>query len=106
VLIHAAGVNGTMWGPNIAALSRQYRIYALDTIDDLGKSILDDLKLYPKSAQDYCRWLIDVFDGLRINQAYVVGASMGGWITHGATIFSPERIKKIVLLDPAAGIPT
>jgi pimeloyl-ACP methyl ester carboxylesterase len=106
VLIHAAGVNGTMWGPNIAALCRQYRIYALDTIGDLGKSILDDLKHYPKSAQDYCGWLIDVFDGLRINQAYVIGASMGGWIAHGAAIFAPERIKKIVLLDPAAGIPT
>lgn len=107
VLIHAAGVNGTMWAPNIETLSRQNRVYALDTIGDFGKSILDDLKLYPKSAQDYCRWLIDVFDGLRIKQACgVVGASMGGWITHGAAIFAPERIKKIVLLDPAAGIPT
>lgn len=107
VLIHAAGVNGTMWGPNIGALSRHYRAYALDTIGDFGKSILDNSKLYPKSAQDYCRWLIDVFDGLGISQAYaVVGSSMGGWITHGAAIFAPERIKKIVLLDPAAGIPT
>lgn len=107
VLIHAAGVNGTMWGPNIAALSRQYRVYALDTIGDFGKSILDDPRFYPKSAQDYCRWLIDVFDGLGISQASaVVGSSMGGWITHGAAIFVPEQIKKIVLLDPAAGIPT
>ena len=106
VLIHAAGINGTMWGPNVAALSRQNRVYALDTIGDFGKSILYDAKLYPKSAQDYCRWLIDVFDHLRIKQAYVVGASMGGWITHSAAIFAPDRIKKIVLLDPAAGIPT
>jgi pimeloyl-ACP methyl ester carboxylesterase len=106
VLIHAAGINGTMWGPNVAALSRQYRIYALDTIGDFGKSILYDAKLYPKSAQDYCRWLIDVFDGLGISQAHIVGASMGGWITHSAAIFAPQRIKKIILLDPAAGIPT
>jgi pimeloyl-ACP methyl ester carboxylesterase len=106
VLIHAAGVNGTMWVPNISAFSHQYRVYALDTIGDFGKSILNDSKLYPKSAQDYCRWLIDVFDGLGISQASVVGSSMGGWITHGAAIFAPERIKKIVLLDPAAGIPT
>ncbi|SRR6266511_689416 len=107
VLIHAAGVNGTMWGPNISALSQQYRVYALDTIGDFGKSILNDSKLYPKSAQDYSRWLIDVFDGLGISQASaVVGSSMGGWITHAAAIFAPERIKKIVLLDPAAGIPT
>ena len=105
VSIHAAGINGTMWAPNIAALSHQYRVYALDTIGDFGKSILNDLRLYPKSAQDYSRWLIDVFDSLGINQASVVGSSMGGWITHSAAIFAPERIKKIVLLDPAAGIP-
>jgi hypothetical protein len=28
---------------------------------------------------------------------------MGGWITHGAAIFDPERIKKIVLLIPQQG---
>ncbi len=106
VLIHATGINGTMWAPNIAALNNQYRVYALDTIGDFGKSILNDSKVYPKSAQDYSRWLIDVFDGLGISQASVVGSSMGGWITHGAAIFAPDRIKKIVLLDPAAGIPT
>lgn len=106
VLIHAAGFNGTMWGPNIAALSSRYRLYALDTIGDFGKSILDDPNVYPKSAQDYCGWLIDVFEGLRISQAYVVGASMGGWITHGAAIFVPDRVKKAILLAPAAGIPT
>ena len=107
VLIHAAGVNSTMWALNIAALSHRYRVYALDTIGDFGKSILNDSTNYPKSAQDYSRWLMDVFDGLAISQAYaVIGSSMGGWITHGSAIFAPERIKKIVLLDPAAGIPT
>lgn len=56
-------------------------------------------------AQDYCRWLIDVFDSLGISQAFtMVASSMSGWITHGAAIFAPERIKKIVLLDPAAVI--
>jgi pimeloyl-ACP methyl ester carboxylesterase len=65
-----------MWGPNIAALSRQYRVYALDTIGDFGKSILDDPKLYPKSAKDYCIWLIDVFDGLGISQASVVSSGV------------------------------
>jgi pimeloyl-ACP methyl ester carboxylesterase len=106
VLIHAAGVNGTMWAPNVTAFSHQHRVYALDTIGDFGKSVLNDSRLYPKSAQDYSKWLIDVFDGLGISQASVVGSSMGGWITHGAATFAPDRIKKIVLLDPAAGIPT
>jgi hypothetical protein len=77
VLVHAAGVNGTMWAPNESALSRQYRVCAFDTIGDFEKSILNDLQLYPKSAQDYSRWLIDVFDGIGTGHASVVGSSMG-----------------------------
>ena len=83
-----------MWAPNIAPLSHQYLVYALDTIGDFGESILNDSKLYPKSAPAYSRWLIDVFDGLGISQASAVAASsMEGWITHGAAIFAPDRIK-------------
>jgi pimeloyl-ACP methyl ester carboxylesterase len=84
-----------------------YRVYALDTISDLGKSILKNKNHYPKSAQDYSIWLDDVLDGLGVNKAYVIGSLMGGWIAHGAAIFytCSERIKKIVLIDPAAGIP-
>lgn len=106
VLLHAAGTNATMWSPNVADLSSTYRLYALDTIGDLGKSVLKDTDYHPKTSQDYGKWLTDVFDGLGIRQAFVIGSSMGGWITHSAAIFASERIKKIVLLDPAAGIPT
>jgi len=106
VLLHAAGTNATMWSPNVAALSNTYHTYALDTIGDLGRSVLKDANYYPKTSQEYGRWLTDVFDGLGIRQAFVIGSSMGGWITHSFALFAPERIKKIVLLDPAAGIPT
>jgi pimeloyl-ACP methyl ester carboxylesterase len=79
VLIHAGGVNGTMWAPNIAPLSHQYRVYAQDTIGDFGESILNNSKSYPKPAPDYSIWLIDIFDGLGISQASaVVDSSMGG----------------------------
>jgi pimeloyl-ACP methyl ester carboxylesterase len=106
VLLHAAGTNATMWSPNVAALSSTFHLYAIDTIGDLGKSVLKDADYYPKTSQDYGRWLTDVFDGLGIKQAFVIGSSMGGWITHSLALFASERIRKIVLLDPAAGIPT
>jgi pimeloyl-ACP methyl ester carboxylesterase len=106
ILIHAASANATMWSPNVAAFTTAYRVYALDTIGDLGKSVLKDPNYYPKTALDYAKWVSDVLDGLGIRQAYVMGSSMGGWITHSAALFAPERIEKIVLLAPAAGIPT
>ncbi|EGW37024.1 hypothetical protein DOT_5067 [Desulfosporosinus sp. OT] len=84
-----------MWLPNILALSRDYRTYAIDTIGDLGKSELDDLEKYPKNGQAYSEWLVDVFDVLGINQAFVIGESRGGWITINLSIYSSERVKGI-----------
>ena len=39
VLLPGQAVSSTMWYPNIAALSRAYRVYALDIIGDMGKSV-------------------------------------------------------------------
>ncbi len=38
LLLHAVAMSSTMWYPNVANLSRSYRLYALDTIGDAGKS--------------------------------------------------------------------
>jgi len=38
VLLHGMGASSTMWAPNIDALIRHFRVYAPDTIGDLGKS--------------------------------------------------------------------
>src|SRR6476646_3250649 len=101
VLIHAAGINATMWPSNFNAFSQLYRVYALDTIGDLGKSILKNKNYYPKSAQDYSIWLDDVLNGLGVTQAYVIGSSMGGWIAHGAAIlpfkWNYQRVAKKIL---------
>jgi len=105
VLISAMGVNSAMWTPNVAELGRDHRTYALDTIGDLGKSALHNQDLYPKNGQAYSEWLVDVFDELGIEQADVIGASMGGWITMNHAIYAPERVRRIVLLGPM-GLPS
>lgn len=103
VLLHVGAGNATMWLPNIAELSRSYRVYALDTIGDLGKSIVKGA--HPKDAGAYGLWLADVLDELHVAKADIVGASMGGWIAHSLALFAPERVHRLVLLAPAAGIP-
>ena len=61
-----------MWFANMADLSRQNRLYAVDTIGTAGKSTavrpLD-------SRADLGNWLIDVLDGLGIAQARILGHS-------------------------------
>ncbi len=97
VLLHAMGASATMWFPNIADLSREYRVYALDIIGEAGKSVVSSP---PQNKSDYALWLTDVFNELNIAQADVVGASYGGWVTMNMALYAPERVKKIVLLSP------
>lgn len=94
-----------MWQPNLAALSQDYRTYALDTIGDLGKSILNHLDVYPRNGPAYSDWLTDVFNEFGIEQADIIGSSMGGWIAMNHAIHAPERVKRMVLLGPM-GLPS
>jgi pimeloyl-ACP methyl ester carboxylesterase len=105
VLLPALGVTSKMWLPNLAALGCEYRIYVLDTIGDLGESLLYNSEQYPKNGRAYSEWLVDVFNELGIEQADVIGASMGGWIAMNHAIHAPERVRRIVLLGPM-GLPS
>lgn len=100
ILLHAMGVNATMWLPNILDLSQHYRTYAIDTIGDLGKSRLYQLIDYPKNGTAYTKWLEEVFEKLDIEQAVVIGSSMGGWIALNFASDAPQRVNQLVLLGP------
>lgn len=101
VLLHGFGVNATMWIPLIANLSKHFRIYALDTIGDLGKSVLE----YPlKQAGDYVTWLQDVLDALNLKKIFLAGFSQGGWIAMNFAIHASNSLKKLVLISPNAGL--
>ena len=98
VLIPGFGANSTQWFPNVAGLSSQFRLYALDTPGQPGKSVPLQ-KLTPVNCSD---WIAEVFDGLGIDKAHVAGISLGGWLALHFAIHKPERISRLVLIDPAA----
>jgi pimeloyl-ACP methyl ester carboxylesterase len=62
VLIPGFGANSAMWYPNAAALSIHFRIYAVDTNGQPGKSGPDE-KLNTLNSSD---WITQVLDGLQI----------------------------------------
>ncbi len=99
VLLHAAGLSSTVWFANIAQLSAHHRVYAVDMIGDAGKSVAE--RLLDKRA-DYAIWLKEVFDALSIERGDLLGHSFGGWLTLNMALAYPERLRKIVLLAPAA----
>jgi pimeloyl-ACP methyl ester carboxylesterase len=98
VLIPGFGANSTMWFPNVAALSSQYRIFALDTPGQPGKSI-PGLVI---NAFNSSEWIAEVLDELGLEKAHLAGVSLGGWLALNFAIHVPERVDHVVLLDPAA----
>jgi pimeloyl-ACP methyl ester carboxylesterase len=104
LMLHPAAVGGFVWSSIIAPLSEKHRVYALDTIGDVGKSELTDPERYPKSGREYAAWLDDVHERLNITRADVVAGSMGGWIAMNHAIYAPYRLRRLVLLGPM-GLP-
>lgn len=101
LLLHAASFSATDWLPNIAALSQNFRTYAVDILGEPGKSVQTRSL---KNISDVGDWLLDVLDKLDIQRISMAGHSFGGWITVGFALHAPERLNRIVLLAPAASI--
>jgi pimeloyl-ACP methyl ester carboxylesterase len=101
ILLHGQWATATMWSSTIAKLSRDHRVYALDQIDDVGKSVPTHI---PASRLDYAAWLVDVFDQLGLQQADIIGLSYGGFLAMNFALGHPERVKRLILLCP--GIPS
>ncbi len=98
VLLPGFGANSTMWFPNVAALSSQFRVFAVDTNGQPGKSLPSQKLTASKSAD----WIAAVLDGQGLEKAHLVGVSLGGWLALNFAIRHPERVDRVVLLDPAA----
>jgi pimeloyl-ACP methyl ester carboxylesterase len=105
VLVHPAGCAAFIWRRMIEPLSERYRVHALDTIGDVGKSVLSDASRFPKRGSEYSDWLSDVFDRLGIDAAVLVGWSMGGWIATNFAADRPARVQRLALLGPM-GLPS
>jgi pimeloyl-ACP methyl ester carboxylesterase len=101
VLLHGAQISSPVWYANIEALSRHFRVYAPDVVDQMGLSI-PSRKL--QAPQDYSNWLCEVMDVLGIEKASLLGHSQGGWQAINMAIQKPERVEKLVLLAPAPAI--
>lgn len=100
VLLHAAMATATVWRPNVEALSEHFRVYAVDIVGHGGRTVASR-KI--ESRRDYADWLNDLFDGLEIARASLVGNSYGGFIALNQAAVEPERIDRVVLISPAGG---
>ena len=101
VLLHAFFATATSWYRNVEALSQSHRVYAVDIIGEANRS----RACKPiKSMDDFLRWFTELIDGLGIDTLYLVGNSYGGFTGAYYAMKLPERVRKLVLIGPAATI--
>ncbi|HSW09249.1 alpha/beta fold hydrolase [Aquabacterium sp.] len=102
VLLHGISSNSLAWMPNVAALARHHRVYAVDHIQDGGRSIATRPLA---SLGDHLAWLDGLFDGLGLAQGVnLLGLSYGGWLAAQYALAHPQRLRKLVLVAPAGTV--
>ena len=87
----------TVWRPNVEALSRFYRVFAVDVIGQAGKSVANRRI---RNRRDYVDWLVELLDALGVDKTSVVGNSFGGFLALSLASLRPERIDRVVLISP------
>jgi pimeloyl-ACP methyl ester carboxylesterase len=97
VLLHGYMATSTMWTRNIADVSRDHRVYAIDIMGQPGKSVPDEPI---RTAADYVAWLTATLDGLGVGRMSLAGMSFGGWLALKYAVAAPDRIDHLVLLSP------
>jgi pimeloyl-ACP methyl ester carboxylesterase len=99
VIFPGARTTSLIWDfdKNLDNLNHKMKIFMVETngLPNLSNGSTPDIK-----SLDYGLWANEVFEKLKIEKAFVAGASFGGLICMKFGIVKPEKIKAAFLLNP------
>lgn len=98
IFIHAFALNQTMWKEQVAALKNNYRCITLD-LRGFGHS---DVAGETSSMDTLAGDINELMKALAIDQAVLVGLSMGGYITFAFYRNFPQSVRALVFADTRA----
>ena len=98
ILIHGFLYHTVMWKKNIDALAEKFKVYAIDL---WGWGYSERLKKTEYSFELYGKQVMGFMDALNIKRATLAGQSMGGGISVYVAAHYPERVDRLILVDPA-----
>jgi pimeloyl-ACP methyl ester carboxylesterase len=101
VFLHAFPLNRTMWDPQVGALVAECRCIAVD-MRGFGDSALAP----PHHVDRYADDVAGVLDALKIEQAVIVGLSLGGYVAFAFWRRHQARVRALVLADTRAAADT
>ena len=98
LLLHGLGGTRASFFETAAALSQRYRVHAPD-LPGFGSSSKPARGAY--NARWFAEIMLAMMDEREIQQAHIVGNSMGGRIALEMAMIAPERVGALALLCPA-----
>ena len=94
VLVHGFSLDGRMWDDQVPALRDIATVIRYDA-RGFGRSSNPELGVEYSPSAD----LVAVLDHLGIEDAVLVGLSMGGFVVLHTSLVAPDRVRGLVLLD-------
>ncbi len=98
ILIHGFLYHTVMWKKNIDVLSEKFKVYAIDL---WGWGYSERLRENEYGFERYGKQILGFMDALNIKKATLAGQSMGGGISVYVAGHYPERVERLILIDPA-----
>lgn len=100
VLLHGIGSGAASWQAQLEAFSDRYRVIAWDAPGYGGSAPLGPTV---PDARDYAGVLAQFLDAMGIESCHLVGHSLGALMACSFARRWPDRVKSLLIGDPAAG---
>ena len=94
ILLHGWLESWDHWLNTMESLSHNYKTYALD-FWGFGESEKQEGTF---TVQDYIEMVNQLLERLGIEQAAIIGHSMGGTVSLGLALDHPERVRKLIVI--------
>jgi pimeloyl-ACP methyl ester carboxylesterase len=101
VLLHGYGESLMSWRGVFDRLAKDADVMAID-LPGFG---LSSKPAHGYSTEAMARVVIGALDAAAIDSVVLVGHSMGGAIAAAAALLAPQRVRRLVLIDPAGVAP-
>jgi pimeloyl-ACP methyl ester carboxylesterase len=101
IMVHGYGSKKTEWIAQVDALSEKYKLIIFDN-RGAGKS---DRPNTPYTMELYAEDIKGLMEFLKIQEAHILGASMGGMMVQHFVLTFPEMVDKVILINTFPGFP-